>query len=176
MSNWLEKVVPLNVKLSTSETYSYTNKHYILPYLGNEQLRDINPGIIDKFMRELTLQGLAKNTLSGIHSLLSHALDYAVYPAQIIASNPAKYIKVSKKAPTNVVKRTIITQERFNELLTKYPFGSSMYIPLLLLYHTGMRISEVCGLTWNNIDLDNKIICLNLQVVYIEDKGDCFAT
>lgn len=48
-----------------------------------------------------------------------------------ISSNAAKYIKVSKKAPANIVKR--------NE----------------------MRVSEVWGLTWNDIDLDNKIINLN---------------
>ena len=33
-----------------------------------------------------------------------------------------------------------------------YPFGTSYYIPLLLLYHTGMRVGEVLGLTWNDID------------------------
>ena len=31
-------------------------------------------------------------------------------------------------------------------------FGSPPYIPLLLLYHTGMRISEVLGLSWSDID------------------------
>ena len=126
-------------------------------------------------MCEMTSKGLAKGTLTNILTFLSHALDYAVYPAQI-TSNPDKYIKVSKKAPTNITKRTIMTKERFNELLTKYPFGSSMYIPLLLLYHTGMRIGEVCGLTWDDIDLNKNIINLNHQVVYIESKGDCFST
>ena len=176
MTNWLEKVVALNVKENSLQNYRARFKIYIEPYLGNKKIQDITPATIDKFMRELTSKGFSKNTLSSVHSFLSHALDYAVYPAQIISSNPAKYISVSKKAPTNVVQRTIITQEKFNELLEKYPFGSSMYIPLLLLYHTGMRISEVCGLTWDEVDFKKKTINLRHQIIYIRRKGQYFTT
>ena len=38
--------------------------------------------------------------------------------------NPVDYIKVPKNAPRNVVKRHIITPERFQVLLEKYPFGT----------------------------------------------------
>lgn len=72
-----------------------------------------------------------------------HALNYAVYPAELISSNPSNYIKVPKKAPINIVKRQIIKPEKLAELLEKYPFGSPYHIPILILFHTGMRISEV---------------------------------
>ena len=176
MTNWLEKVVALNVKENSLRNYKIRRRLYIEPYLGNDKVQEITPAAIDKFMRELTAQGFSKNVLISIHSLLSHALDYAVYPAQIISSNPAKYIKVSKKAPSNVVQRTIITKERFNELLEKYPSGSAMYIPLLLLYHTGMRISEVCGLTWDDIDFGKKVITLKSRIVYINGRGYSLTT
>ena len=39
------------------------------------------------------------------------------------------------------VKRTIIAPERFAELLSKYSSGTLMYIPLLLLYHTGETLA-----------------------------------
>ena len=58
----------------------------------------------------------------------------------------------------------------------KYHFGTAMYIPLLLLYHTGMRISEVCGLSWSDIDLEKGVISLRQQIVYIKGKGSCFST
>ena len=92
-----------------------------------------------------------------------------VFPL-VFSSNPANYIKVPKKAPTNIVKRHIITPEKLNELLAKYPFGSPYHIPILILYHTGMRISEVCGLTWDDIDFDKKIITLDRQIVYISSR------
>ena len=39
-----------------------------------------------------------------------------------------------------------------------YPFGSPYYIQILILFHTGMKISGVCGLTRDNVDFDKKII------------------
>lgn len=51
-----------------------------------------------------------------------------------------------------------------------------MYVPLLLLYHTGMRIGEVCGLTWDNVDLNKGVISLNRQIVYLSSQGKCFTT
>ena len=109
--------------------------------------------------------GYSKNTISQLH-----ALDYAVYPAELISSNPANYIKVPKKAPTNIIKRHIITPEKLKTLLEKYPFGSPYYIPILILYHTGMKIGEMCGLTWDNVNFDEKVITLEKQFVYISGK------
>ena len=103
--------------------------------------------------------------------LIHQALNYAVYPAQLITSNPAAYIKVPKNAPKNIIKRTIITSERFAELLQKYPFGTPMYIPLLLLYHTGMRLGEVLGLSWQDVDFAAKKITLRRQLLCLRKQG-----
>ena len=176
LQNWLEKVVTLNVKPTSLQNYKVFAKKYILPYLGDISVQELTPAKLDAWIRELQKGGYAKNTLSVSHALLHHALDYAVYPAEIISSNPANYIKVPKKAPTNIIKRHIITPEKLNELLEKYPFGSPYYIPILILYHTGMRISEVLGLTWDNIDFDRNIITLNKQIVYISKQGYYFST
>ena len=176
MTNWLENVVALNVKQNSLQSYKAFLKSYIAPYLGNELVQEIKPKTVAEFMRKLTAKGLSRNTLSAVHALLNHALDYAVYPAEIISSNPAAQIKVSKKAPTNVIERKIITPESFNELLEKYPFGTAMYIPLLLLYHTGMRISEVCGLLWDDVNFDKNVITLRRQIVYIKREGYYFST
>ena len=96
---------------------------------------------------------------------------------KVVALNvKANYIKVPKKAPTNIVKRHIITPEKLNELLEKYPFGSPYYMPILILFCTGVRIGELLGLTWDNIDLDKKIITLDKQVVYVSKRGYFFTT
>ena len=78
--------------------------------------------------------------------------------------------------PRNVVKRHIISLERFRTLLKKYPFGTPAYIPLMLLYHTGMRISEVLGLTWQDIDFAKKRINLWRQIKYRSKRGYFFQT
>ena len=127
-------------------------------------------------IRQLLKAGYSKNMLSVIHVLLHHALEYAVYPAELIKSNPASYIKVPPKAPTNIIQRHIITPEQLSTLLEKYPFGTAYYIPILILFHTGVRIGELLGLSWEDIDFDTKTITLRRQIAYISRRGSFFTT
>ena len=134
MTNWLDNVVALNVKLSSMQNYRAYLKNQIVPHLGETKVQELTPALLDKWIRDIQQAGLSYNTISAVHAFLHNALNYAVYPAQLISSNPAAYIKVPKNAPRNVIKRHIIMPERFNALLEKYPFGTPLYIPLSLLY------------------------------------------
>ena len=60
--------------------------------------------------------------------------------------------------------------------MMKYPAGTALHVPLVILYHIGMRISEVCGLTWQDIDFKKKVIKLRRQVVYLARRGYYFTT
>lgn len=171
MNQWLNEVVALNVKATSLQTYKFTFQSYICPYLGETRVQELTPVMLDKWLRSLQKLGLSFNTISAAHALISHALDYAVHPSRLISSNSASYIKVPKNAPKNIVKRTIITPERFQALLAKYPFGTPMYIPLLLLYYTGMRLGEVLGLSWSDINFATKRINLSQQIIYIKKSG-----
>ena len=176
MTNWLANVVALNVKPTSMQNYQSILKKQVIPYLGEVKVQELTPAILDKWIRGLQKAGLSFNTISAIYTLIHHALDYAVYPAQLISANPASYIKVPKNAPKNVIKRQIISPEQFKTLLEKYPFGTPFYIPLLLLYHTGMRLGEVLGLSWNDIDFVSKRINLSRQLLYIRKRGHYFTT
>lgn len=176
MSAWLDNVVSTNVKASSLQSYQSRFKNQILPHLGEVKLQDLTPAMLDAWIRKLLQDGLSKNSLSAIHTLLHAALDYAVYPAQLISSNPVAYIKVPKNAPRNVIERKIITPEQFNALLEKYPFGTPFYMPLMLLYHTGMRLGEVLSLSWSDIDFKAKRINLWRQIRYISKRGYFFTT
>lgn len=176
MTNWLDNVVALNVKLSSMQNYRAYLKNQIVPHLGETKVQELTPALLDKWIRDIQQAGLSYNTISAVHAFLHNALNYAVYPAQLINSNPAAYIKVPKNAPRNVIKRHIIMPERFNALLEKYPFGTPLYIPLLLLYHTGMRLGEVLGLCWSDVDFASKKITLRRQIRYISRRGFFFTT
>ena len=175
MTQWLNEVVAHNVKQTSLQMYFSYLRNQIVPSLGEIKIQDLTPAILDKWIRDLQKNGLSYNTIASVHILIHNALNYAVYPAQLINANPAVYIKVPKNAPKNIIKRTIITPERFKALLEKYPFGTPLYIPFLLLYHTGMRIGKVLGLSWNDIDFESKKINLTRQIVYIRRSGYYFS-
>ena len=176
MTAWLDNVVETKVKLTTMQTYKSHFENQIVPYLGDVKVQELTPAMVDAWFRKLLQSGLSRYTLLNTHGLIHSALKYAVYPAQLIQSNPAAYIEIPKNAPKNIVKRTIVTNEQFAALLKKYPFGTPIYIPLLLLYHTGMRLSEVLGLSWSDIDFAAKRINLCRQIRYLSKRGYFFTT
>ena len=45
------------------------------------------------------------------------------------------------------------------------PEGHPFYIPLNIGFYTGMRVGEVCGLTWDNVDFSNGTITVEKQMV-----------
>ena len=176
MTSWIENVVAANVKPTTIQLYKSLTANQIRPHLGEVKVQELTPAMLDKWIRGLQKKGLSHNTLRRAHALIHHALKYAVYPAQLIHSNPADYIQVPKNAPRNIVKRTIITPERFKSLLEKYPFGTNYYIPLTILYYTGIRCGELLGLTWDNLNFKKKVLTIDKQITYLSGRGYFFST
>lgn len=170
LNSWLKNVATVNVRATTLEHYESMARSWIIPYFQGVTLQELTPAMLDQWMRTLARKGYARKTLQNLYAFFHHALDYAVYPAELIQSNPIIYIKVPRSAPAEVVKRTIISQERFAKLLDRYPFGTTFYIPLLLLYHTGMRRGEVTGLSWESIDFRHNVIALTQQIVYCKKE------
>lgn len=176
LANWLANVAAPNIKPTTLQRYQSVVRVHILPMLAAVKIQELTPAMLDKWIRNLQSGGLAFKTLTVVRIIFHHALNYAVYPAQLISSNPLNYVKVPKGAPRNVVKRTIISNEKFSEVMQMYPFGTPFHIPLMLLYHTGMRIGEVVGLMWRDIDFAEKKITVRQQVVYLSRRGHFLAT
>lgn len=165
--------ITLKVYTSLSQ-YQKMTKYHVTPLIGDIDIQDLTPAILDRWMRQLTRKGLAHKSLKLILAILRQALNYAVYPSNLIQSNPALYIKVPRTAPRDLVKRKIITPQEFAVLMEAFPDGHVMHIPTLLLYNTGMRIAEVAGLRWQDIDLKKMTISVNKQIRYIaKDKKYC---
>jgi len=62
-------------------------------------------------------------------------------------------------------KRIILRMEDWNRIIDRFPFESKHHVPLMIGFHTGLRIGEVFGLTWNDIDLDAGTITVNRQQI-----------
>lgn len=174
MDNWLQGVAAVNVRESSLSQYQKMTKYHVTPLIGDIDIQDLTPAILDRWMRQLTRKGLAHKSLKLILAILQQALNYAVYPSNLIQSNPALYIKVPRTAPRDLVKRKIITPQEFAVLMEVFPDDHVMHIPALLLYNTEMRIAKVAGLRWQDIDLKKMTISVNKQIRYIaKDKKYC---
>lgn len=172
LKHWMQNVCRLNVRNTTFDLYERVIRKRITPYIGDMSLQDLTPAVLDNYMRRLASTGLSRNSLLSAKRLLHQAMDYAVYPAALIQSNPTNYIRIPKGAPREIVKRTIVTPDAYAALLEAHPFGSLPHIPIVLLYHTGMRIGEVLGLCWNDISFQQHTINVRRQYSYLGDLGN----
>lgn len=176
VASWLENVVKGNTRPRTYAAYKQRYKGHIQPYIGAVPLQDIHPRDIDRLAHVLADKGYSHQTIQGILGVAHSIFSYAVYPSELLQTNPATYIKIPKSAPKSVVKRTIISSELFNKILTTYPIGNSIRIIVVIAYYTGMRIGEILGLTWDDISFDNGTISLvrQLRIKEASNSSLCF--
>ena len=172
MTNYMQTVVALNVRASTFNKYNEIASKLILPQLGDYRVKDITTAILDRFIRAHAKTGYSRNYLLQIRRLVNQTLSYAVFPAELISSNPTMYVKIPKSAPRKVIKRTVISFEQYKSFIEKYPLGRPAYIPVTLMYHTGMRIGEALGLSWNDVDFNKRTITITHQLIHVNNIGN----
>ncbi|MCH1662140.1 site-specific integrase [Enterococcus faecium] len=164
---WMEEYVKLNLKYNTYENYRFTIKNHINGYLGKKKLTDLSPALLQNFINAEFKKGYSKKTMTITHSVLKNALNMAVYPWGLIKQNPMLYVKIPKyeARPTTKKDLKIISLEDFDHMLEITPEGHTFYIPLNIGFYTGMRVGEVCGLTWDDVDFSNGTITVEKQMV-----------
>ena len=166
LKEWL-RIKSTSIRPKTFSIYNYVVKS-ISGILGDKSLKDIRPKHIEEMMVRLKNKGYSKGTLTRFLVVLKQIFDYAIYPAELRQDNPAKYIKLPKNAPENVIERRVISETELNQILKNIPFGHYCHVPIIIVYHTGLRAGEVLGLTWEDIDLTNKTISINKQLVFAD--------
>lgn len=169
MDEWYIKYVEVNLRAKTQDTYKRIIDNHIKPALGHYKLNALHPGKIQDFLNDLKERGYSKRHIVNIHSTLSNALKYAIYPLQYIKTNPAQYVKIPKieREPRQ---RIILSAENWDRIIKRFPFGNKYHIPLVIGYYTGMRIGEVFALTWDDINFDTNEISVSKTMNRLPNK------
>lgn len=161
---WFDNYCKMELKYNSQLGYLNIIENHLKPTFGHYRLRSLEPSVLVQYANQLKLNGYSKAHLNGILSMFSVALDYAVEPMKYIKENPLKYVK-HPKVERKPKERIILTNEEFNEIISRFPAGNRYHIPLLIGWHCGLRISETFGLTWDDIDFDKKTLTVNRQVI-----------
>ena len=159
---WFDNYCKMNLKYNTQVGYLQIINNHLKPTFGMYKLKALNSASIQEYANDLKLRGFAKSYVVGIITTLSGALNYAIEPLHYIQNNPCdriKYPKYTKDSKKEV--RYIIDPDDFARITDRFPSSSQFYIPLMIGYYTGLRISEAFALTWDDIDLENRTITVN---------------
>lgn len=169
MDKWYKDECVNKKKKTTLNNYEKIIRLDIKPEIRKYKLRTISHSTLQKLIDKLASEGRSRNTISVISGVLTSSFNYAVEPLHYIQKNPMEHVKLpSKRAEGNIAlntkSRVYIDEKRMNEILARFPKGSSAYIPLLLGYRCGLRLGEAYALTWDDIDFENKTLSVNKQI------------
>ena len=75
---WLESYCRVNLKDTTCASYAKRIEFFLKPALGNFELQELTPLIIQNYLNDLFNQGYSRNTLVMLKALLSGSLSYCL--------------------------------------------------------------------------------------------------
>lgn len=163
---WLE-LKKMSVKYSSYVKYETVILKHIVPFFDNYTLEQINDEIIVSFFKKLIdFQRYSNSTLHAIRYVMKAILEYAEKKYCIQTIN-FSFIKLNRtKGNLRVL------SENQKVLLETYCFThyEPISIAILIALYGGLRIGEICALTWQDIDLNNGIITVNKTVERLKNK------
>lgn len=123
------------------------------------------------FVKLQRVNGMGYSNIHRMRELLKPAFQMA-FENDLIRKNPFQF-KLSDVIKKDVKKREALTEEQMNSFLefirTNEEF-SGYYNGIYVLFHTGLRISEFCGLTKRDIDLKQKIMNVDHQLYWVDGR------
>ena len=121
-------------------------------------------------------KGLSKDYIHSFSAVLQQSFRFAVFPKQLITFNPMQYIKLKRKAEEvdlfseedmGQTGTQPISHEDYEKLIAYLKKKNvSAVLPIQIAYYAGLRIGEVCGLTWQDINLEEQYLTVKRSVRY----------
>lgn len=161
---WFDNHCKLNLKYNTQLGYIQLIENHLKPTFGHYKLKSLTSAAVQEYVNQLRIRGLARSSVVGILSVLNTAYEYAIEPLGYVKENPCQRVKMPR-FEREAKERYIIQAEEFKRIIERFPEGSPYYVPLMIGYYTGLRISEAFGLTWKDIDFENRTISVNKAIV-----------
>ena len=127
----------------------------IIKYLGNYELENLTSGIIKQSYSQMHEDGVSDDGVLRFHKKLKQILETA-YEDELISKNPISKNRVPTPKKKHVAERVSLSLPKAIELqnvLDEAGDAESVYEAVRIGLATGLRIGEVCGLTWEDFDV-----------------------
>lgn len=156
------------VKKSTYAAYCLIVDIHILPAFG--QRKAIREKEVQEFVLQKLDSGLSQKTVKDILIVLRMILKFGA------KNNYCTYIPFDIKFPMESNKQelevlSVTNQKKIMRFVEEnFTFRN---LGIFICLSTGIRIGEICALTWNDVDIESGVIHVRktVQRIYIRDEG-----
>ena len=186
LDTWSEDELKVgSLSNGTVSNYLQTIKRIKQHPISNRKLKTVTSEHLLQFIDLLTFGGTAGTFVSKgyardyVHSftaVLQQAFRFAVFPKQWITFNPMQYVVLKRKTEdvdlfseddVEEANAKPLTYEMYQKLLAQLSKRSpDAILPVQIAYFTGMRLGEVVGLTWQDINLEKQYLTVRRSVRY----------
>ena len=184
---WVEEELkPGSLSNGTVMAYQGTVNRIKQHAIGSRKLKTVTADHLQAYMDFLSFGGtnpdgttakaLSKGYLRLFSAVLQGAFRFAVFPKRLITFNPMQYVVWRGKKEDydlfsdedgNTDSTPTLSHEQYlklEEFLKKK--DNPALLPIQIAYYTGLRIGEVCGLTWQDVNLDKQYLTVRRSMRY----------
>ncbi|MBS1801485.1 MAG: site-specific integrase [Acidobacteria bacterium] len=154
------------LKLSTRKRYRSTLNYHLKPAFGHKRLCDISTLDLQSFVLQKMDMGSGWEVCNHLRNLMSKVFESAKKWGHYAGENPATGVELPEKIPVH--EKHALTAEQSKRLRAVLPEPVRTMVQTGIL--TGLRVGEILGLRWQDVDFPNRLIRVQ-QAVYRGSLG-----
>ena len=166
MREFMEGYARIKCSPRTQSGYQGQISRYIDPFIGDIPYQSLSATQVEKLYGDMASRGLSNQTIKHLHRLLREALGWAV-KRKLLSENPTDVVDAPTVENKELPMWDLPTIHTFLGICDESKFGDFFKVAI----YTGMRRSEVCGLTWDSVDLLAGQLRVSQTIHYINGVG-----
>ena len=144
------------VRPKTLDFYAlYAGKH-VLPALGLLDVTEVTTGALSRLYSRKRAEGLSEASCRHMHATLRSAFTWAVDEG-VVPYNPV--LRMKRPPRQAVAEHKTLTDRQIAQAAHDAP--KALRVPILLAGFAGLRRGEICGLRWQDVDLDHGVLTVH---------------
>lgn len=177
-NQWCE--LKRGIKDNTLQNYKYMYNMFVRPRFGKIKIVQVKRSDVKRFYNTMADEKILKiSTIDNVHNILHQVFDFAMND-NIIRTNPTTDMLKELKKSHNFSREkrralTIPEQNLFINFLKNNSQYNHWYPIFAVMLGTGMRVGEITGLRWCDIDFEGGFISVNHTLVFYNhgDNNGC---
>lgn len=167
LDGWLT-MKSTTVRHATERQYRQITRDYILPQLGSRILLQLRPDHIQALYNKHITNGVSPRIIQLVHAVLRGSLNHAVNLG-LLTKNPTGVVIPPKHNPKE---KKILDENQIQTLLLAARQEQPEFLALYqLAISTGMRLGELLGISWDDLDWDKGTLTIHRQLKRVSGKG-----